>query len=345
MMRDKLKNLAKTLLCVLLGLLFYQIHHVAYSYWVLITIIALLPTTTGATIQKAIARILGTLSGLLVGLLLVAILPATFSFPVMILSVFLMFYTVMIRYRYAMFFGGIIIVFALVHFLEHGSMNNAWQFVLARFTDTLIGGVIVIVVSKLFWSDNPREQAVLEINQIIIEGYQSLSKVCDQLLLAEKPAKECLSQFYQSIIKLQTLNNESKGISNSLLSQQLIIEAILNNAFIIHRNLVALEMNAGLIHHDLLQDTEAKQIFEQFHLVLAKTTQKLQQQPNHQWKDYQLDNQFLDLSKQLRRFESEQLQPEHYSVALNSLLLNLRDTFIALRGILVAATQLIEEAA
>jgi uncharacterized membrane protein YccC len=143
----------RALIAISIGLLCYKLSADKFSSWILWTVVVLLQSTTGSTLRKSVSRVVGTLAGVLVGMLFIAILPfdSSLYFTIILLCLFLLLYMNRINYFVAMLFGGTGIIFSLVLMLSGGKLNDAWHFATARALDTGIGALIVIVVSYLFW--------------------------------------------------------------------------------------------------------------------------------------------------------------------------------------------------
>ncbi len=137
-----------------------------YVYWMLMTVIIILQPNLGATIRKTGQRVLGTVLGVLVGMLLLA-LTAQHSHWRVDLSVALIFpavYCLAFSYAYAIFFASIILILAL-----SGNQLDPWLMAVERLFYTGLGAVIGLLATYLLWPNragtNFRQQLALSLSQ------------------------------------------------------------------------------------------------------------------------------------------------------------------------------------
>ena len=116
------------------------------GYWVTITVVIILQPYTGATSQKALQRLLGTV----VGGMLTALLGAWFHAPVAILALAFVFVTVcvaLLPVNYAVFSVFVTPAFVL---LAEASAGD-WHLAEVRIVNTVIGGTIALLAARLLW--------------------------------------------------------------------------------------------------------------------------------------------------------------------------------------------------
>ncbi|HEV7498684.1 MAG TPA: FUSC family protein, partial [Vicinamibacteria bacterium] len=116
------------------------------DYWVTITVVIILQPYTGATSQKALQRLLGTV----VGGILAALLGAWFHQPAAILALAFGFVTccvALLPVNYAVFSVFVTPAFVL---LAEASAGD-WHLAEVRIVNTAIGGTLALLAARLFW--------------------------------------------------------------------------------------------------------------------------------------------------------------------------------------------------
>jgi uncharacterized membrane protein YccC len=116
------------------------------DYWVTITVVIILQPYTGATSQKALQRLLGTV----VGGILAALLGAWFHQPAAILALAFVFVTccvALLPVNYAVFSVFVTPAFVL---LAEASAGD-WHLAEVRIVNTAIGGTLALLAARLFW--------------------------------------------------------------------------------------------------------------------------------------------------------------------------------------------------
>lgn len=280
------RSTARTFITLMIGLIVYKLYVHPYNYWILITVILLLPSTTGATLQRAIARVGGTLIGVLIGLVLVMLLPESniVYWGVILFNLFLVVYFARSYYGLAMFFGAIMIVLALGFFLAHGNLDQTWNFVLARFIDTFIAAIIVIATAYLIWPDRSKKK----IQRVIVETekqiYLVLLKMLKQQIRQHHVIDQQLMVIYQQLEDIQQLAIEAKQEPIGGFAQHRLIETVQLNFRMLFNDLVAIR-NSYLLEENINRtDQQINHVILQFCNVLTelhdtsiKDTQRLMQ--------------------------------------------------------------------
>lgn len=117
---------------------------VGHSYWILITILAIMKPAYSITKSRNLLRLYGTLvGGILAYLMLYFIDNNSVLFAIFLVSMILCFTFLRIRYFWAVLFMTVYIFLAF-NFVQTGSIN---QLFLDRTIDTVVGGLIAFVVS------------------------------------------------------------------------------------------------------------------------------------------------------------------------------------------------------
>ena len=332
--RKSLHAPLRRFVALLIGLLAYLTIHTQYNYWILLSVIVLLPSTTGATIQKAVARVAGTLMGVLIGLLLVVLLPKNIAVYaiVILLSLFLTTYLSKSYYSISMFFAAILVVTTLSYFVAHGNVEQAWGFVLARFFDTLLGAAIVIATAYVFWP----ERTSIKINESILSLEDQFHTILQEMLSApDVSLAQMLSTLNAGYVQLNELYFQLKHEPNNDFHKFYTLASVIENVYLLKNNLVAIYNclpNAKIL---LNEHPEVIPLLNTFVLSLEQI--KIQQ------KKTQLTNtHFYDLANKITAFQAEGssifVQQKYCSLAV--LLIGLRDIVINLQFIAIATTRM-----
>ena len=117
---------------------------IGHSYWVLITILAIMRPAYSTTKHRNLLRLYGTLAGAVIAYsLLLFIDNNTLLFALLMLSMILCFSFLKAKYFWAVLFMTIYI-FLTFNFLNPGNVNNIFK---DRILDTVIGGAVAFAVS------------------------------------------------------------------------------------------------------------------------------------------------------------------------------------------------------
>ena len=179
-----------------------------HGYWLPFTIVVVLQPDYGATLERAMLRVLGTLAGgLAAGAILwlhpppAAVLPLTFG------CVFLFCYHV--RRRYALAIFGVTL---LVVLLMERSGGATAAVAVERFAVTLAGGLLALVAALLFWPSWERDRlppllaTALRANQAYLRGLgERLAAgggVDDGVVAAKRAAESANARVFSSLRRL-----------------------------------------------------------------------------------------------------------------------------------------------
>lgn len=120
--------------------------HVEKTFWILITILAIMRPAYSITKQRNILRLYGTFCGAIVGLLVIYFVNSEVAqLIIFLVCLTLTFSLLKDQYAWSVFFMTIYI-FQMFHFMKPGPFENLF---VERLKDTIIAGVIVFMVSKL----------------------------------------------------------------------------------------------------------------------------------------------------------------------------------------------------
>ena len=244
----------RALIALAIGLVIYQALHENFSSWILVSIIMLLQTTTGATFKRASFRVFGTLMGVLIGMLIVIIIPYNkpFYFAIVLVDLFLLYYWLRISYAITMLFSGLGLIVLLTIFYAGGAPERAWEFAVARVLDTIIGAIIVIIVGYFFWPLRTKRRVQQEVKQTIIV-YQTAVEKCMSGFIAPYCTEGndlALEAFYQKIKLLTIQADDASQEPGELLPKIDVLQSVISVLFRAYNHCVALQACAPLDEQD-----------------------------------------------------------------------------------------------
>ncbi len=338
---NKFRAPLRSFVAISLGLICYKLIDTQYDYWILLSVIALLPSTTGATMKKAISRISGTLAGVLIGLLLVVVMHDSFiAFSLVIaISIFLMIYFIKSYYSIAMMFAGILIVAALTFFIAHGNAGKSWTFVLARFFDTVLGATIVIITAYLFWPDKTEMSVKRIIDKQLKNLYSILQLVSvnfEKISVDDFFAE--VGQFHTDIINLQQNFGDMRNEPNGDFRKFDLFKSVCTNFSQIYNDLIAMGNFLADAHQKIFAMEKIKTPLQDFIAIVSELS-------NGSPRDLEkLNHYYTNLILQIRQLQEQQtslfVDNKYYSVVI--VLLSLRNICVNLQFILIAIEQLRE---
>ncbi|MBB4805962.1 putative membrane protein YccC [Chryseobacterium defluvii] len=133
---------------LLLGYLFsfFQLLGIGHTYWILITIVAILKPAYSITKQRNLLRLYGTIAGALIAYAILYFININgVLFSILLLSMILCFSLLKGRYFWAVLFMTIYI-FLSFNFLNPGNVNVIFK---DRIIDTIVAGIIAFAVSYI----------------------------------------------------------------------------------------------------------------------------------------------------------------------------------------------------
>ena len=269
----KLHYPIRALIALAVGLAIYQAIHTTFSSWILISIIMLLQTTTGATFKRASFRVFGTLMGVLIGMLIVIIIPYNkpLYFAIVLVDLFLLYYWLRISYPITMLFSGLGLIVLLTIFYAGGTPEKAWEFAVARVLDTIIGATVVIVVGYFFWPLRTKSRVQQEVKQTIVV-YQTAVEKCMSAFIAPYTIEGnniALEAFYQKIKVLTVQADDASQEPGELLPKIDIVQSVISVLFRAYNHCVVLQACLPLNEQD-------KEFMAQFAVPLKKMVANIQ---------------------------------------------------------------------
>jgi uncharacterized membrane protein YccC len=164
-----------------------DLYELKRGYWVTITVIVILQPYTGVTFTRAVQRVIGTV----LGALLAAGLGAWFHDPravLVIVTIFVACCVALMPLNYAAFSVFLTPTFVLLAEASAGEWNLAGT----RVMNTLLGGALALVGSRLLWPSPERDRfpayaatalrANLEYVRVVLERYDDRSHEASQAM-------------------------------------------------------------------------------------------------------------------------------------------------------------------
>lgn len=133
---------------LLVGYLFSKLQFlgigIGHSYWILITILAIMRPAYSTTKHRNLLRLYGTVAGAILAYIILLVIPLnTVIFSILLLSMILCFSFLKANYFWAVLFMTIYI-FLTFNFLNPGNVNLIFK---DRILDTVIGGIVAFAAS------------------------------------------------------------------------------------------------------------------------------------------------------------------------------------------------------
>lgn len=131
------------------GYVFTQITGFEHGYWIMLTTLFVCQSDYNATYQKIEKRILGTFGGIVIGLpiLLITSFSTDIQLTFIVISGMLFFTFRKVKYDFATMFATVLVL------LFFNLMGEGLSIAIPRIIDTLIGCVIVLIISNALWPE------------------------------------------------------------------------------------------------------------------------------------------------------------------------------------------------
>lgn len=137
-----------------LGVFIYKIFNIDHGYWIALTMMIVIQPYFGATKKKGIERIIGTVTGIVLGgVIMLLPLPHQAFVILLILVSFLVAYYLRNNYKVGVFFTTIMMVI-----LMQLSQQGSWELIGWRILSTLIGALLALIASYVFWPSWEKER-------------------------------------------------------------------------------------------------------------------------------------------------------------------------------------------
>jgi uncharacterized membrane protein YccC len=130
-----------------IGVFIFKFFKIDHGHWIALTMLIVIQPYFGATKKKSFERIIGTVSGIVLGgAIMLLPLPHEAFVALLVLVSFLVAYYLRNNYKVGVFFVTIMMVV-----LMQISQQGTWQLIGWRVLSTVIGAVLAIISSYVFW--------------------------------------------------------------------------------------------------------------------------------------------------------------------------------------------------
>lgn len=235
---------------------------IGHSYWILITIIAIIRPAYSITKSRNLLRIYGTVSGAVTAYLLLQIIDSkTALLFILFSSMILCFSLLKSKYAWAVFFMTIYI-FISFNFLNPGNINFIFK---DRLVDTVIAGALVYLVSVLVlpvW-ENTLNKPLMEKSSVANRDYFLV--VMNNLMQNETEPQQYRLKRKHAIISLANLADNFQRMLSDPKNQQERLEYV--HQFVNTSHLI-LGYTASLSQYSLSQKLFSKIDFNQWKLKI-----------------------------------------------------------------------------
>jgi Fusaric acid resistance protein-like len=253
-MNQKLHYPLRGVIAIAIGIAIYHAIHTNFSSWILVSIIMLLQTTTGATFKRASFRVIGTVLGVLIGMLIVVVIPYNkpLYFAIVLVDLFLLYYWLRISYPVTMLFSGLGLIVLLTIFYAGGTPEKAWEFAVARVLDTMIGATVVILVGYFFWPSYTKSRLEKEIKETIVVYQAAVEKTMSAFVAPYRREESNipLEKFYQKIKLLMLQADDASQEPGELLPKIDVVQSVISILFRAYNHCIALEACLPLDEND-----------------------------------------------------------------------------------------------
>ena len=139
-------------LCI--GVFIYKFFRIDHGHWIALTMMIVIQPYFGATKKKGIERIIGTVAGIVLGgVIMLLPLPHQVFVGLLIIVSFLVAYYLRNNYKVGVFFTTIMMVI-----LMQLSQQGSWELIGWRVLSTLIGALLALTASYVFWPSWEKER-------------------------------------------------------------------------------------------------------------------------------------------------------------------------------------------
>ncbi|WP_419870328.1 FUSC family protein [Chryseobacterium sp. CT-SW4] len=212
-------------IALLLGYLFslFQFLGIGHTYWILITITAILKPAYSITKQRNLLRLYGTVVGAVIAYILLHFVhsnPVLFS--VLLLSMILCFSLLKGKYFWAVLFMTMY-VFIAFNFLSPGNINVIFK---DRIVDTVIAGIIAFVVSYIVLPVWEHTQNLDLMKRSAADNLIYFQSVISKFLLGELNIEDYKVKRKNAIISLANLSDNFQRMISDPKNQQKKLEVV-----------------------------------------------------------------------------------------------------------------------
>ncbi|KFC18461.1 FUSC family protein [Chryseobacterium sp. FH1] len=201
----------------------FQILGIGHSYWILITIIAILKPAYATTKHRNLLRLFGTIAGGVIAYIILYFVkePGAILF-ILLLSMILCFSLLKSKYFWAVFFMTIYI-FLSFNFLRPGNVNLIFK---DRILDTLIGGSVTFLVAYFILPVWEHTQNLALMKKSSKSNLDYFRLVMDQFLKTEVVDQDFRLKRKNAIIDLANLSDNFQRMISDPKNQQRKLETV-----------------------------------------------------------------------------------------------------------------------
>ena len=201
----------------------FEILGIGHSYWILITIIAILKPAYSTTKHRNLLRFFGTLAGAIIAYFILYFVGETSALlAILLISMIICFSLLKSNYFWAVLFMTIYI-FLSFNFLRPGNVNLIFK---DRLLDTLIGGVITFLVAYFIlpvWEHTQNLDLMKKSSKSNLEYFRL---VMDYLLKNETDEQDFRLKRKNAIIDLANLSDNFQRMISDPKNQQRKLETV-----------------------------------------------------------------------------------------------------------------------
>ena len=251
---------------------------IGHSYWILITIVAIIRPAYSTTKHRNLLRIYGTMSGALMAyVLLIFTKNSTLLLGILFTSMILCFTFLKRKYSWAVFFMTIYIFIAF-NFLRPGSVNAIFK---DRILDTLIAGIIVFLVSYFVLPVWERTQNIDLIASATKANLQYFCTVIAKYITEDIETENYKINRKDAIISLANLSDNFQRMLSDPKHQQAKMETV--HQFVTTSHLIT-AYTASLSQYYTAHQKFTEIDFENWNLKISRELERTLSIINHETK-------------------------------------------------------------
>ncbi len=172
-----------------LGVFVYKFFKIDHGHWISLTMMIVIQPYFGATRKKGIERIVGTVSGIILGGVIM-LLPLPHQVFVGLLVVVSFFVAYFLRNNYKV---GVFFVTVMMVVLMQISQQHSWELIGWRVLSTLIGAMLALFSSYVFWPVWENKRFPLLMQNALLQNKNYLLKIIN--MYSETSAPESWNKF------------------------------------------------------------------------------------------------------------------------------------------------------
>ncbi|WP_124643053.1 MULTISPECIES: FUSC family protein [Amniculibacterium] len=197
---------------------------IGHSYWILITILAIMRPAYSVTKHRTLLRVYGTFSGAVVAYFIMSYIHNGYALlGIFIFSMIMCFSFLKDRYAWAVFFMTIYI-FLSFNFLSPGQVNVIFK---DRIIDTIIAGIVIFLTSYFVFPVWEHSQNLNLMKRSAMSNYSYFHTVIQQLKDQSVPTQEYKMRRKDAIISLANLSDNFQRMLSDPKNQKKKMETVL----------------------------------------------------------------------------------------------------------------------